>query len=275
MKKHFFLLILNTSFLSANITPLFNEPEDHKSEVLKNIICHYDEEASSYDKGYSSILCQAEDEILISIIKPHIGDKVLDIGCGTGIILEYLNIQDYFGIDISPEMVNKAVSKHPNKDFIAADMEEVILKLNSNLFDSLVCLYGPFSYALNPEKLMHEFYRVLKPGGTLIVMPYTKRLENNFFIGDYSTSVCSEIPKTFYTTKMLNDLMNKTNFENIEIIGINYFGNIVETMNNMYGISQKKEDFVNFLSNELKAEYDFPIEYARHSLLIAKKPNTL
>ena len=48
-------------------------------------------------------------------IKPS--EKVLDFGCGIGRILEYDLFQnaDYYGVDISPEMINNARRKWKNR----------------------------------------------------------------------------------------------------------------------------------------------------------------
>jgi cyclopropane fatty-acyl-phospholipid synthase-like methyltransferase len=41
--------------------------------------------------------------------------KILDIGCGTGEILEYLPRVDYFGIDLSMEYIHSAVDRYGDR----------------------------------------------------------------------------------------------------------------------------------------------------------------
>jgi SAM-dependent methyltransferase len=47
---------------------------------------------------------------LSEYVRPVPGEKVLDIGCGPGEILEYLPAVDYVGFDINPKYV-EAVQK--------------------------------------------------------------------------------------------------------------------------------------------------------------------
>jgi SAM-dependent methyltransferase len=56
------------------------------------------------------------------------GKSVLDFGCGKGDFLGFLQSHgvscSYTGVDIHPDLVALARSKHPEAEFIAADIEE-------------------------------------------------------------------------------------------------------------------------------------------------------
>ena len=43
--------------------------------------------------------------------------SVLDIGCGTGTLIEYLNPKSYFGVDINSEFIKLARKKYPGFKF--------------------------------------------------------------------------------------------------------------------------------------------------------------
>jgi ubiquinone/menaquinone biosynthesis C-methylase UbiE len=238
------------------------------------IIDFYDKEALMYDDGYDTPLCRAEDKILMSLIEPIIlNKKVLDIGCGTGIVLNYFQIKEYLGIDISPKMIEVAVDKYPNNFFMVGDMEQLVLSIPSNSFDSIICLFGPLSYAINPVDLLQEFYRILTPGGSLVLMPYTKRVEYKFIIGGYNTASQDGINKTYYSTEMAEALMAETEFVDVDIKGINYFGNFIETMDTFYDNQNSYEFYYQLLLNEQNLTgIVLPIEYARHSMITARKP---
>lgn len=122
-------------------------------------------------------------------------------------------------------MVNEAQKKY-GKMFMVTDMHH--LPLPDDRFDTLISFYGPMSYSLNPQALIQEFARVVKPGGSLIVMPYTKRageartasiLERKVLTGDYSTATNPNIEKVFYSTEMLEELFK--DFDDVQITGIN------------------------------------------------------
>ena len=60
---------------------------------------------------------------IIDLIKFHIppGRNVLEIGCGTGVLLNSLSPKEGIGIDFSPEMTKIASKKYPRLRFITAD----------------------------------------------------------------------------------------------------------------------------------------------------------
>lgn len=235
----------------------------------KQVADFYNKEATGYDKNYSSPVCKAEDRIITSLIAPHVKGKVIDVGCGTGLLLDYLSIKNYCGLDISDNMITRAHTKHPKAVFGVGDMNKI--PYPKNTFDTLVSLYGPLSYSLSPQKSLAEFTRVLIPGGKMIVMPYTKRVENNLFLGEYSTAVNDDIPKTYYNSQTLLKLFKKcSDLENIQMFGINYFVNYLEHIARKCGITHSSKFYYDLLLKEL-TEYNLPIEYARHAIVIATK----
>jgi cyclopropane fatty-acyl-phospholipid synthase-like methyltransferase len=48
-------------------------------------------------------------------IKAHPGDRILDIGCGTGVLLDYLPPVDYFGFDMSAHYISACRRRHGSK----------------------------------------------------------------------------------------------------------------------------------------------------------------
>lgn len=240
-----------------------------KTTKQKRVANYYDKLATKYDKIYSSIICRVEDKIITSLITKHIKGSVLDVGCGTGLLLDYFAIKKYCGLDISEKMIRKAQTKHPQNKFIVGDMHNI--PYPKNTFGTIVSLYGPMSYSMDPKKLLAEFSRVLVPGGNLIIMPYTKRAEHNFFLDEYSSAVNNHISKTYYSSQTLHRLLsNCSYFRNVKLFGINYFANYLGYMAKKYGVSYSSNFYYDLLSKELK-NFDFPIEYARHAMVIATK----
>ena len=101
-------------------------PEDLKQEMLKhnkyeqhNIAEHYNETASKYEAVY--LTAGFHDPLKCAeLAKEVVGDscvdaKVIDFGCGTGLVGKYLNERGFKyidGIDASPGMIEQARSKH-------------------------------------------------------------------------------------------------------------------------------------------------------------------
>src|ERR1700733_1056668 len=52
---------------------------------------------------------------IFNLIKPHLGKRVLEVGCGTGNIIQYLKEKDVLGVDIDPAYLSIAREKFKNK----------------------------------------------------------------------------------------------------------------------------------------------------------------
>jgi SAM-dependent methyltransferase len=68
-------------------------------------------------------------ENLIEFLKFNIpdGSKVIEIGCGTGYVLNSLKPSKGVGIDISPEMIKVSKDKYPDYDFYLMDAENITI----------------------------------------------------------------------------------------------------------------------------------------------------
>lgn len=97
-----------------------------------------------------------------------VGQKILDIGTGTGILP--MNMMryggEYTGADISPKMIEQAKIISPGVDFICADAHN--LHFENNSFDVVTALQCWVYF--NKERLLPELHRVLKRDGSLYVM---------------------------------------------------------------------------------------------------------
>lgn len=127
--------------------------------------------ADNYDNWYKSPLGTFVDEIerkvVMDLAKPQKNEKVLDLGCGTGIYsLLFLNMGlKVTGIDQSDFMLEKAREKTNEINFIKADAYN--LPFPNESFD-LVVSVTMFEFLDDPQKAACEAYRVLSSGGRLI-----------------------------------------------------------------------------------------------------------
>ena len=150
---------------------------------------YYDALANTYDDYYNDEISKAEDfligKLISDLINPY--DNVLDCGCGTGLAKTLLSGVPcrYTGVDISNNMLEIAKCKHPNENFIHGDIANMPY-LESDSFDSVISLNGAFSHVLNYNDAIKEFMRVIKPGGNLFIMVYSrfsfKRILDGSFI---------------------------------------------------------------------------------------------
>ncbi len=104
-------------------------------------------------------------------VLPKETDKILDIGCGTAKILDFLPHGGYVGIDISRRYIETAIKKYGNRGtFICERINSELIKKYSN-YDIVLAL-GVLHHLNDIEaKQMFEIAKnALKPGGRLITV---------------------------------------------------------------------------------------------------------
>jgi ubiquinone/menaquinone biosynthesis C-methylase UbiE len=117
-----------------------------------------------YIQSYKNIF-----ENLLSINSQDSEPAILDIGCGTGFLLQFLNQtgkKKVFASDITPNMIEVASSKYPSPSYFRGDSYSLPFK--DHTFDYVMCnslLHHLFDW----ESALVELARVLKQGGTLFV----------------------------------------------------------------------------------------------------------
>ncbi|NHN33687.1 class I SAM-dependent methyltransferase [Paenibacillus agricola] len=95
--------------------------------------------------------------------------KILEVGCGTGRTSCFLSLNGYSitAMDIQPEMLIKAKKRAEAQglqvDFVEGDIGSI--PFESNQFD--VILAESVTNFAEASTALSEYYRVLKPGGTL------------------------------------------------------------------------------------------------------------
>lgn len=101
----------------------------------------------------------------------HVGDRVLDLGCGNGRLVELFHGKpiEYFGIDHSAKLIEIAKNKYPQQEFLFFDGLKI--PFEDNFFDKIYCV--AVLHHIPGRELRQEFLnearRVLKPGGRLIL----------------------------------------------------------------------------------------------------------
>ncbi len=92
------------------------------------------------------------------------GKKALDVGCATGLFLEYMSDRqwDIEGTDISAEMVEEAVKKG-----LRAWVGDVF-SVNDKRYH-LITLWDVLEHLLQPKESLIKINSLLEPGGGLII----------------------------------------------------------------------------------------------------------
>lgn len=126
----------------------------------------YDEIAATYDAMWDTPDAHAENREVIERLN-YTGGSILDIGCGTGLLLDYIRPERYVGIDPSRGMLARLREKHPDAEVVATAFESFFTR---EKFDLVVGLFASPSY-IEPSALI-RLPSLLKPGGRFFMMFY-------------------------------------------------------------------------------------------------------
>ncbi|MCK0126747.1 class I SAM-dependent methyltransferase [Gelidibacter sp. F2691] len=135
--------------------------------------------APIYDKTFGSIT-NAGRRRAVDFINSLTG-SVLEVGVGTGLSLQHYKSElQVTGIDFSDEMLAKAQSKvqRLGLDHVKSlqQMDARALDFPDGSFDTVAAMHV-LSVVPDPEKVMSEIARVLKPGGKVVITNHFARTE--------------------------------------------------------------------------------------------------
>lgn len=114
--------------------------------------------------------------------------RVLDVAAGTGASsIEFVRAgADVVAVDFSEGMLEEGRRRHPEIDFRQADAMN--LPFEDNSFDAVTTSFG-LRNIQDFDRALREFYRVLRPGGHLVVCEFSRptwapfRALYHFFLG--------------------------------------------------------------------------------------------
>ncbi len=120
--------------------------------------------AGLYDDSFSFIWEYGSS--LLDLLDPKPGERILDLGCGTGHLTQQIAERgaEVIGIDRSPAMIDQANANYPGIRFDVADASDVRLDEPVDAVFSNAVLH----WIRNAEGAATCIARALKPGGRLV-----------------------------------------------------------------------------------------------------------
>ena len=160
-----------------------------------------------------------EFEVISQIIQSN--KRVLDVGCGDGVLMEYLkNHQqnDVRGLEPQKELVQKSIAK--GLSVIQGDAEKELFQFPKKSFDYVV-LSQTLQAFFNPEEVLNQLLRIGKQ--TIVTIPnfgYWKVRLHLLFKG--TMPVTKNLPNEWYNSPNLHmctiqDFVNFCGEKNIKI----------------------------------------------------------
>lgn len=176
---------------------------------------HYNEENRPYTK-YAQLLCEYW-------AKKYFGTthgKLLDVACGRGEHLQNYQILgfDVYGVD------KETLAKNKGFNVAIIDVDKDEFPFEENFFD-FVILKSAIEHFAKPYHVMENVYRVLKPGGKVIISTCDWRKDYKTFYDDVDH-------KTPFTRCSLQDLLLRYDFKNVRV---DYFIHLPFTWNSKLG----------------------------------------
>ncbi|WP_428349434.1 class I SAM-dependent methyltransferase [Mycolicibacterium sp.] len=114
----------------------------------------------------------AHDE-MISLLKAHHCDRIVDVGCGTGIlaarIAEEVRPEEIYGVDFSEGMLTQARNRSADVRWLTGPAEQ--LPFGDGSLDA--ALTTSAFHFFNQRAALREFHRVLAPGGIAAVATFS------------------------------------------------------------------------------------------------------
>lgn len=113
----------------------------------------------------------ANHQIIIDLIRKYLGKrqkiKILDAGCGTGLLAKKMEkFGTVLGVDVSFEALKYA----KRRGILVKQASVTALPLKDSSFDLITCVNVIYHQEVSDDqKALDEFYRILKPGGFLII----------------------------------------------------------------------------------------------------------
>jgi 2-polyprenyl-6-hydroxyphenyl methylase / 3-demethylubiquinone-9 3-methyltransferase len=173
--------------------------------------------------------------IRLDFIKKHVqleNAKIIDIGCGGGILAESLakNGALVTGIDLAPQSIETAklhlYESHLNIDYQCIDIAKIAEKY-PNSFDVVSCM-EMLEHVSEPEIIIANCAKLLKPNGVAFFSTLNRTLKS-YALGVITAEyILKIIPKgthnyaKFIKPSELCHMLSKYNLTTKEIQGINY-----------------------------------------------------
>ena len=145
---------------------------------LKLLECTYDAAAAFRKKRHETTAISDKMTAFMVSIGNYISEyrdsaSILDVGCGTGILLNYIPsrlLRQYKGLDLSLEMIKVARESFPEHEFIHSDYLKYYDSVTSGSRGFDVIVFNEcFHYFVNHQEIIDKSINLLNRRGSIII----------------------------------------------------------------------------------------------------------
>jgi ubiquinone/menaquinone biosynthesis C-methylase UbiE len=135
---------------------------------------YFNEHANTWDRRFHTPSLSSFLETLVPQFGLESGQKVLDVGTGTGVLIPYLIREvgpagSVTAIDYSENMIQVCKTKHSHLKNVTVELKNIEEDaFPTESFDAVIC-FGVFPHLENKEKALRNINRTLKPSGKLVI----------------------------------------------------------------------------------------------------------
>jgi ubiquinone/menaquinone biosynthesis C-methylase UbiE len=172
----------------------------------------YDHIASTYDRRYHENDYSGVEAALVAFIGEFCGQRVLEVGCGTGHWLQFFVERGIrmTGLDASAQMLAQAKTQAPRAALARAVADR--LPWTSESFDRLFCINALHHFDEKVAFLM-EAKRILRPGGLMMTVgldPHTGL--DQWYLYDYFDNVLEIDRRRYPASNQIREWMRAAGF---------------------------------------------------------------
>jgi len=217
------------------------------------------------------------DELTTILDKLPMGSKILDVGCGTAHLTNWIKEKGFevYGIEPSSEMFNYATLNFPEIEIKQAIASKI--PYPNNYFD-LIVAFEVLRYLDKKEnrKTFEEFYRVLKNDGKFFITQVNLFSTDFYFIFHHLKAIQCKLTNTthhycnFTTAGIQKKEIESIGFRDVEAVG-RFMGSIRIFYKFGKMIGDAYTSLIEKFSKNQRFSKSFYKNFTGHLIVIAKK----
>jgi len=227
--------------LSRSIFPWFGHMIIFKTKIIKNEMGKFNKQQlkSLYNTDYVSKYPSSNKKKLrrlFKFINLDRNDIVLDVGCGNGLLLDYISnkIRFYYGVDFLENFINVAKSRQKknkiiNAKFVCEDINIFCKDFKGNFNKIFALDFVEHIYDEDFKRIFTSLYNSLKIGGEL----YIHTPNGEYFLEVFKKKgMLKQFPQHIAVRTAIDykKLLTKSGFNNIRIIYLFHYIQILSIL---------------------------------------------